>query len=122
MAVQKTLLFHIFHPVHFLLWGFEKDTVYRPPLPHNLQELRQRIITLVTAIGEDLLEKVWQELGYRIDVCHVTRGATYRAFITLKLKTLRVSLAIVSCHMIVCSLIIFSQTYDNVPLFLNCPV
>jgi hypothetical protein len=41
-----------------------KDTVYKPPLPQDLQELRQLIITVVTAIEEDLLEKVWQELGY----------------------------------------------------------
>jgi hypothetical protein len=53
----------------FFLWGYVSDTVYRPPLPHDLQELRQRIITAVTAIEEDLLEKVWQELDYRLDVC-----------------------------------------------------
>jgi hypothetical protein len=37
-----------------------KGTVYRPPLLHGVQELRQRIITAVKAIEEDLLEKVWQ--------------------------------------------------------------
>jgi hypothetical protein len=29
------------------------------PLPHDLQELRQEIITVATAKEEDLLEKVW---------------------------------------------------------------
>jgi hypothetical protein len=49
-----------------------EDIVYSPPLPHNLQELRQRVITVVTAIEEELLQKVWQELDYQLDVCHVT--------------------------------------------------
>jgi hypothetical protein len=39
----------------FFLWGYVKDTVYRPPLPHDLQELRQRIIIAVTAIEEGRL-------------------------------------------------------------------
>jgi hypothetical protein len=51
------------------------DIVYRPSLPHDLQELRKRIIIAVTAIKEDLLEEVWQELDFRLDVCRVTRGA-----------------------------------------------
>jgi hypothetical protein len=50
------------------------DTVYRPPLPHALQELKQRIITAVTTIEEGLLEEVWQELDYRLDVCRLPRG------------------------------------------------
>jgi hypothetical protein len=49
-------------PCHFFLWGYVKDTVYRKSLPHDLQELRQRIIIAVTAIEEDLLDKVWHQL------------------------------------------------------------
>jgi hypothetical protein len=49
-------------------WVYVKDTVCRPSLPHHLQDLRQRIITSVTAIEEDLPKKVWQELDYRLDV------------------------------------------------------
>jgi hypothetical protein len=62
-------------PCDFFLWGYVKCTAYRTSLPHDLQELRQRIITAVTATEEDLLEKVWQELDYRLDVCRVTWGA-----------------------------------------------
>jgi hypothetical protein len=62
-------------PSDFFLWDYVKDTVYRSPLPHDLQELRQRIITAVTTIEEDLLEKVWQELDYRLEVCRVTWDA-----------------------------------------------
>jgi hypothetical protein len=80
-----------------------KDAVYRPTLP---QESRQWIIAVTTAIEEDLLEKVWQELDYRFDVCHVTLGAHLSVHISSRFKTLRVSLAIDTYHMIVGSLII----------------
>jgi hypothetical protein len=62
-------------PSDFFLWGYVKDAIYRPPLPRDLQELRQRIITAVTAIQEELLEEVWRELAHRLDVCRVTRAA-----------------------------------------------
>jgi hypothetical protein len=57
----------------FFLWGYVKDVVYVPPLP--IQELKQRIIAAVAAINRDMLERVWTEMDYRIDVCRVTRGS-----------------------------------------------
>lgn len=62
-------------PCDFLLCGYVKDAVYRQPLSHDLQEIRQRVITAVTALEEDLLEKAWEEVDYRPDVCRVTWGA-----------------------------------------------
>jgi hypothetical protein len=56
------LLGHQTSPLATFLWGYVKDTVYRKSLPHDLQELRQRTIIAVTAIEEDLLDKVWQQL------------------------------------------------------------
>jgi hypothetical protein len=49
------------------------DSVYRPPLPHALQELKQRIITAVTTIEEDLLEKYGRNwiIDLTCAVCHV---------------------------------------------------
>jgi hypothetical protein len=49
--------------------------VYVPPLPYDLQELRQRIIAAVATIKRDMLERVWTEMDCRIDVCRVTRGS-----------------------------------------------
>jgi hypothetical protein len=57
------------------LWRYVKDTVNRPPPPHGLKELRRRIITAVTATEENLLEKVWQELHYRL---HVSQAVWHR--------------------------------------------
>jgi hypothetical protein len=40
-----------------------------PTLPRDLPELRQRIVAAVDTIDVDMLQRVWQELDYRIDVC-----------------------------------------------------
>jgi hypothetical protein len=57
------------------LEGYVKDRVFVPPLPHDLADLKARIIAAVKSIDAPLLMHVWQELGYRIDVCRVTPGA-----------------------------------------------
>jgi hypothetical protein len=52
-----------------------KDSVYVPPLPMSLQELRDRITHALQTITADMLHRVWDEFDYRVDVCRVTRGA-----------------------------------------------
>jgi hypothetical protein len=37
-------------------------------------KLRQRIVGAVAAIDRQMLQSVWQELYYRIDICRVTKG------------------------------------------------
>ena len=61
-------------PYDFFLWGFVKDTVFVPPLPADLQDLRNRITAAVTLADGDLLTRMWNEMGYRIDVCRITKG------------------------------------------------
>jgi hypothetical protein len=61
-------------PCDIFLWGYVKDKVYVPTLPRHLPELRQRIVAAVDTINVDMLQRVWQELDYRIDICRVTRG------------------------------------------------
>jgi hypothetical protein len=46
--------------------------VFVPPLPHDLADLRARIIAAAKNIDAPMLTRVWQELEYRIDVCRVT--------------------------------------------------
>ncbi|GBM99746.1 hypothetical protein AVEN_102671-1 [Araneus ventricosus] len=63
-------------PCDFFLWGFVKDKVFVLPLPHNLQELKQRITNVLNALTGDLLSRVWEEVDYRmVDICRVTGGA-----------------------------------------------
>ena len=58
-------------PCDFFLWRFVKDTVFVPPVPANLQALLDRITAAVALIDRDMLTSVWNELDYRLDVCHI---------------------------------------------------
>jgi len=62
-------------PYDFFLWGFVKDSVYVPPLPMSLKELRDRITHTLQTITADMLHRVWDEFDYRVNVCRVTQGA-----------------------------------------------
>jgi hypothetical protein len=42
-------------------------------LPRDLLQLRERIVQAVAAIDHQMLQRVWQELDYRIDICCVTK-------------------------------------------------
>jgi len=61
-------------PCDFFLWRFVKETVSVPPLPANLQDLRNRITAAVALVDRDTLTRVWNEMDYRIDVCRITNG------------------------------------------------
>ena len=52
-----------------------KDQVYVPPLPASIPELKVRIRTPTETITADMLQTVWNELDYRVDVCRITKGA-----------------------------------------------
>jgi hypothetical protein len=43
-------------------------------MPRDLLQLRRRIVEAVAAIDRQMLQRVWQELDYKIDMCHVTKG------------------------------------------------
>ena len=49
--------------------------VYVPPLPVSIPELKVRIRTAIETITADMLQTVWNELDYRVDVCRITKGA-----------------------------------------------
>ena len=48
--------------------------MYVPPLPRDLDELGRRILEAAASVTADILERVWQDVECRIDVCHVTKG------------------------------------------------
>jgi hypothetical protein len=45
-----------------------------PPMPRDLPQLRRRIAEAVAAIDHQMLQRVWQELDYGIDIYRVTKG------------------------------------------------
>jgi len=57
------------------LWGYIKDTVFLPPLPVSLNELKQRITTAVASVDEDMLRSLWTELVWTELDYRVTKGS-----------------------------------------------
>jgi hypothetical protein len=45
------------------------------PLPASIPELKVRIRTAAETITADMLQTVWNELDYGVDVCRITKGA-----------------------------------------------
>jgi hypothetical protein len=43
-------------------------------MPRDLTQLRQRVVEAVAAIDRQMLQRLWQELDYRIDICRVSKG------------------------------------------------
>jgi hypothetical protein len=57
--------------------------VYIPPFPSTLDELKNQITIVVESITKDMLQEVWNEFDYRLDVIHVTKGAHIEHFISI---------------------------------------
>ena len=62
-------------PCDFFLWGFVKGSVYVPPIPRDVDELKARITEAVSTVDSAMMGRVGQKLDYRLDVCRVTNGA-----------------------------------------------
>jgi len=72
-------------PCDFFLWSYVMDQVYVPPLRASIPELKVWIRTAIETITADMLQTVWNELDYRVDVCRITKGALNNMK-TLKIK------------------------------------
>jgi len=49
--------------------------VYVPLLPASIPELNIRVRTAIETITADMLQTVWNELVYRVDVFRITKDA-----------------------------------------------
>ena len=56
-------------PRDFFLWGYVKGLVFVLPLPANIEEMKLRITAALETVTEDMLQRVWHELEYRLNVC-----------------------------------------------------
>ena len=56
----------------FFLWGYVKDKVFSTPVP-DITNLKARITDAFAAITEDVLENMWRETDYRLDVLRATK-------------------------------------------------
>ena len=57
-----------------LYGGYVKDKVYVPTLlPASIPQLKVRIRTAIETITADMLQTVWNEINYRVEVCRITK-------------------------------------------------
>jgi hypothetical protein len=59
----------------FFLWGYVKEQAFVAPLQLHIDELKLIITVAIEKIDRNMLERKWDELGYRLDICRVTNGA-----------------------------------------------
>jgi len=62
-------------PLDFFLWFFVKCEVYVPPVAITLNNLKDRIRTEIAKSDQSLLQNIWHEVEYCLDVCRATNGA-----------------------------------------------
>jgi hypothetical protein len=66
-------------PLDFL-WRYVKDKVYSTPIP-DTDTLKARIRDALAAVTEEMLEKTWREIEYRLDVLRATNGAHVEVYL-----------------------------------------
>jgi hypothetical protein len=44
-------------------------------MPPDLQKLHGRTVNAIALVGVFFLNKLWNELEYHLDVCHITGGS-----------------------------------------------
>jgi hypothetical protein len=62
-------------PYDVFLWGHVKDLVFLPPFLRNLEEMKENFVAALSTIKSDMLQKVWDDLDYRINVSFDTSGS-----------------------------------------------
>jgi hypothetical protein len=56
------------------LWGCVKDKMYSTPIS-NTDTLKARIRDALAVVTEEMLEKTWREIAYKLNVLRTTDGA-----------------------------------------------
>jgi hypothetical protein len=68
----------------FTVLGFVKDQLYVPPMPITLNNLNDLIRKATEKTDHLLLQNVWHEVEYCLDVCRATNGAHTKLSVVLK--------------------------------------
>ena len=61
-------------PLDFFLWSYVKDIVYKTVVP-NIDVLKTRIEDAIANVTVEMLQNVWREVEYRLDILRATNGA-----------------------------------------------
>jgi hypothetical protein len=61
-------------PLEFYFWGCVKQ-ILKSVRIHNIQQLKHRIREAAESVTPDVRGRVWQEMGYSLNVRRATNGA-----------------------------------------------
>lgn len=61
-------------PIWTFSWGHVKNKVYSIPVP-DIDTLKATIRDASAVVTEEMLEKTWREIEYRLDALQATNGA-----------------------------------------------
>ena len=67
----------------FFLWGNVKDTCYTPPLPANIDDMKDQITAPIITVNRDNVRRVWDKLSYRLDVVRDSNYGINNMFLRL---------------------------------------
>ena len=67
LGLFGTLEAQILHHLIFFLWRYVKNQVYQTPV-RDLADLCHRIAAAVANVTPAMLENIWREIEYRLDV------------------------------------------------------
>ena len=66
-------------PLAFFLWDYIKDRVYASPVA-DCDYLKARLQVAVGTVTEDMLQNIWREVEYRLDIFQVTKGTQVKIY------------------------------------------
>jgi len=61
-------------PLDFFLWVYIKNIVYGEKI-RNIQYLQERITSAIETVTRYMIQKMWQEMEFRLDFSRATNGA-----------------------------------------------
>ncbi|GBM49510.1 hypothetical protein AVEN_85959-1 [Araneus ventricosus] len=64
-----------FDILRFFSMGLCSRRVYVPPMLKTIEELKVRICNALASVTEQMLQNVWREMDYHLNVVHVTKGS-----------------------------------------------
>ena len=53
---------------------YAEGKVYVPPLPANIDDIKDRTTAAINTIDGDMPRRVWEEFSYRLDVVRAAGG------------------------------------------------
>jgi hypothetical protein len=63
-------------PLDIFLWGYVKDIVYKTPVT-SLDELKLRIVGAIETVTSQVLESIWREVEYRLDILSAMKARMF---------------------------------------------